>query len=104
MWRYWVMNAAAESEVKTGHLRKMEGAEQRLELVKADMMDLASLQAAVQDCQGVFHTACPVPPLITHPEVSYASLSLSHTHTHTASLPSKLDQLHLLALCALESV
>lgn len=92
MWR-WVM-IAAESEVKTVHLRTMEGAEERLELVKADVMDLASLQAAVEDCQGVFHTACPVPPLITHPEVS---LSL-YIYTH---ISSELDQLHLLAPCAL---
>ena len=60
----------AESEGKTGHLRKMEGAEERLELVKADLMDLPSLQAAVEDCHGVFHTACPVLSLITHPEVT----------------------------------
>ena len=84
MWRR-VMNAA-ESEVKAGHLRKMDGAEQRLELVKADMMDLASLQAAVEDCQGVFHTACPVPPLITHPEVSL-SLSL-YIYIYTHNLPT----------------
>ncbi|KGN45220.1 cinnamoyl-CoA reductase 1 [Cucumis sativus] len=45
---------------KNGHLRELEGAEERLSLYKADLLDLESLKAAIDGCDGVFHTASPV--------------------------------------------
>ncbi|KAG8075253.1 hypothetical protein GUJ93_ZPchr0006g40929 [Zizania palustris] len=39
----------------------MDGAGERLRLFKADMMDYASVAAAVAGCCGVFHVASPVP-------------------------------------------
>ncbi|XP_057846136.2 cinnamoyl-CoA reductase 1 [Cryptomeria japonica] len=43
---------------KYGHLKELEGAAERLELVKADILDYDSLVTAMSGCKGVFHTAC----------------------------------------------
>lgn len=45
---------------KNSHLMKLEGAEERLVLCKADLLDYDSLVDAIKGCNGVFHTACPV--------------------------------------------
>lgn len=45
---------------KNSHLREMEGAEERLTLCRADLLDLQSLLEAINGCDGVFHTASPV--------------------------------------------
>eukprot|EP01018_Ginkgo_biloba_P006957 Gb_38601 [translate_table: standard] len=45
---------------KNDHLRKLEGAEERLTLYKADLLDYNSLFNAINGCQGVFHVASPV--------------------------------------------
>lgn len=46
---------------KNAHLKTLEDAEERLQLVKADMLDYGSVASAVAGCQGVFHVASPVP-------------------------------------------
>ncbi|KAI7728604.1 hypothetical protein M8C21_005756, partial [Ambrosia artemisiifolia] len=48
-------------ESKNGHLKKLENAEERLHLFKADLLDFESLCAAFAGCSGVFHVASPVP-------------------------------------------
>jgi len=45
---------------KNVHLRELEGAEERLTLCKADLLDFESLKLAINGCHGVFHTASPV--------------------------------------------
>ncbi|XP_026460479.1 tetraketide alpha-pyrone reductase 1-like [Papaver somniferum] len=45
---------------KVAHLWRLEGAEERLKLVKADLMTENSFDAAISGCEGVFHTASPV--------------------------------------------
>ncbi|OWM69573.1 cinnamoyl-CoA reductase 1-like [Punica granatum] len=45
---------------KNGHLRELEGAEERLRLCRADLLDPDSLREAINGCDGVFHTASPV--------------------------------------------
>nr|XP_010910039.1 cinnamoyl-CoA reductase 1 [Elaeis guineensis] len=45
---------------KNGHLKELEGAAERLVLLKAELLDIDSLHAAIDGCDGVFHTACPV--------------------------------------------
>ncbi|GAV72359.1 Epimerase domain-containing protein [Cephalotus follicularis] len=45
---------------KNAHLRELEGAKERLTLCKADLLDYDSLKKAINECDGVFHTACPV--------------------------------------------
>ncbi|KAJ0851843.1 putative cinnamoyl-CoA reductase [Helianthus annuus] len=46
---------------KNGHLKKLENAEERLHLFKADLLDFESLCAAFAGCSGVLHVASPVP-------------------------------------------
>ena len=41
-------------------MRELEGAEERLILCKADLLDFEGLKAAISGCHGVFHTASPV--------------------------------------------
>ncbi|XP_057457884.1 cinnamoyl-CoA reductase 1 [Lotus japonicus] len=45
---------------KNGHLRELEGASDRLTLIKVDLLELNSVRAAVHGSHGVFHTASPV--------------------------------------------
>ncbi|XP_018718171.1 tetraketide alpha-pyrone reductase 1 [Eucalyptus grandis] len=45
---------------KVAHLWKLEGAKERLRLVKADLMKEGSFDDAIMGCEGVFHTASPV--------------------------------------------
>ncbi|GLJ18257.1 hypothetical protein SUGI_0322890 [Cryptomeria japonica] len=42
------------------HLKELEGEEERLELVKADILDPNSMIKAIRGFKGVFHTACPI--------------------------------------------
>jgi nucleoside-diphosphate-sugar epimerase len=56
---------------KNGHLKELEGAKERLTLCKADLLDFESLKAAINGCDGVFHTASPV----TDDPVSSSSFS-----------------------------
>jgi len=44
---------------KTKHLHALEGANERLQLVKANLLDEGTFDAAVDGCEGVFHTASP---------------------------------------------
>lgn len=44
---------------KTKHLSALEGANERLQLVKANLLDEGTFDAAVDGCEGVFHTASP---------------------------------------------
>ncbi|XP_031274053.1 cinnamoyl-CoA reductase 1-like [Pistacia vera] len=45
---------------KNDHLRKLEGAKERLILCRADLLDYEGLKEAIRGCDGVFHTASPV--------------------------------------------
>ncbi|PPR85724.1 hypothetical protein GOBAR_AA34965 [Gossypium barbadense] len=45
---------------KTQHLLGLEGAESRLMLFKADLLEQGSFDSVVEGCVGVFHTASPV--------------------------------------------
>lgn len=45
---------------KVGHLRRLDGAAERLRLVKADLLEEGSFDEAIWGCRGVFHTASPV--------------------------------------------
>ncbi|KAJ6988264.1 tetraketide alpha-pyrone reductase 1 [Populus alba] len=49
-----------ENEKKVAHLWRLEGAKERLRLVKADLMEEGSFDDAIMECRGVFHTASPV--------------------------------------------
>ncbi|OMO51112.1 NAD-dependent epimerase/dehydratase [Corchorus olitorius] len=44
---------------KTEHLLALDGANERLHLFKAELLDEGSFDSAVEGCMGVFHTASP---------------------------------------------
>ena len=50
----------AEDEAKVGFLWELDGASERLQLVKADLMVEGSFDDAVRGVDGVFHAASPV--------------------------------------------
>lgn len=45
---------------KAEHLKALEGAQERLQLFQADLTEEGSFDAAIDGCDGVFHTASPV--------------------------------------------
>lgn len=45
---------------KIDHLRALDGANERLHLFKADLLEEGSFDTAIEGCHGVFHTASPV--------------------------------------------
>ena len=60
---------------KNAHLKKLERAEENLQLFKANLLDYGSLSAAITGCSGVFHVASPVPAgSVANPEASYPTI------------------------------
>ncbi|KAG7653661.1 NAD-dependent epimerase/dehydratase, partial [Arabidopsis suecica] len=59
---------------KTKHLLALEGADERLRLFKADLLEEGSFQQAIEGCDGVFHIASPVIFTATDPQVFQAEL------------------------------
>ncbi|KAK9667095.1 hypothetical protein RND81_14G232800 [Saponaria officinalis] len=59
---YFVVGTVRDpsDDKKLEHLWKLEGAKERLKLVKADLKEQGSFDDAVFGCEGVFHTASPV--------------------------------------------
>lgn len=56
---------------KTGHLLALEGAKDRLQLFKANLLEEGSFDAAVAGCEGVFHTASPFTHAVDDPQVLF---------------------------------
>nr|CAB3504105.1 unnamed protein product [Digitaria exilis] len=54
------MYCKCEGDSKNAHLLELEGAKEKLSLLRADIMDPESLRAAFSGCHGVFHVASPV--------------------------------------------
>uniref|UniRef100_A0ACD5Z4R2 Uncharacterized protein n=1 Tax=Avena sativa TaxID=4498 RepID=A0ACD5Z4R2_AVESA len=48
------------ADSKNAHLLALDGAEERLTLCRADVLNYGSLRAAFSGCHGVFHVASPV--------------------------------------------
>ncbi|WVZ00590.1 hypothetical protein V8G54_026659 [Vigna mungo] len=49
----------AHNPKKVDHLVNLDGAKERLQLFKADLLDEGSFDSAVEGCDAVFHTASP---------------------------------------------
>ncbi|CAA7400030.1 unnamed protein product [Spirodela intermedia] len=58
-----------EDPKKTEHLRQLEGANERLHLLKGNLLEEGSFDKAVDGCEGVFHTASPFYHGVSDPEV-----------------------------------
>jgi len=52
-------------------LLKLDGAKERLQLFKADLLEEGSFDSAIQGCHGVFHIASPCLFLVTDPQVTF---------------------------------
>lgn len=57
---------------KTDHLLALDGAKERLNLFKADLLEEGSFDSAIDGCEGVFHAASPVLYSVTDPQVSFS--------------------------------
>uniref|UniRef100_A0A0E0LDM5 NAD-dependent epimerase/dehydratase domain-containing protein n=1 Tax=Oryza punctata TaxID=4537 RepID=A0A0E0LDM5_ORYPU len=67
-------------DAKNAHLKALQGAEERLQLLKADLLDYDSVASAVAGCVGVFHVASPVPSSrSTNPEVEVIAPAVTGT-------------------------
>ncbi|XP_054796684.1 phenylacetaldehyde reductase-like [Prosopis cineraria] len=53
---------------KVDHLLKLDGAKERLQLIKATLLEEGSFDSAVEGCEGVFHTASPVALNVKDPQ------------------------------------
>lgn len=56
----------------TKHLLALDGAEERLHLFKANLLEEGSFDSIVDGCDGVFHTASPVSLSVNDPQVNYS--------------------------------
>ncbi|KAJ0702146.1 putative cinnamoyl-CoA reductase [Helianthus annuus] len=81
-------------ETKNGHLKKLENAEERLYLFKADLLDFESLCAPFAGCSGVLHVASPVPGRnVTNPQVELLDPALLGTqNVLNACLKAKVEK------------
>ncbi|KAK1429493.1 hypothetical protein QVD17_11702 [Tagetes erecta] len=64
---------------KTEHLLKLEGAKERLELFKADLLEDGAFDAAIDGCDGVFHTASPFLTGVADPQTELIEPALKGT-------------------------
>lgn len=55
----------------------LEGAEERLHLYEANLLEEGSFDSVIDGCEGVFHTASPVFLSVSDPQVR---CSTSHTY------------------------
>ncbi|XP_062115460.1 cinnamoyl-CoA reductase CAD2-like isoform X2 [Humulus lupulus] len=56
---------------KTEHLVSLDGAKERLQLFKANLLEEGSFDSVVDDCECVFHTASPVLLTVKNPQLWY---------------------------------
>ena len=67
---------ATDDPKKTQHLLSLDGAQERLHLFKADLLEEGSFDSVVDGCDGVFHTASPVALEAINPQVQPTPLPL----------------------------
>ncbi|KAB1226401.1 Cinnamoyl-CoA reductase 1 [Morella rubra] len=54
-----ILSLLKDDPKRTNHLVELDGAKERLHLFKANLLEESSFDAAIQGCDGVFHTASP---------------------------------------------
>ncbi|KAK4492373.1 hypothetical protein RD792_003178 [Penstemon davidsonii] len=64
---------------KTQHLLALDGAKERLQLIKADLLEEGSFDALVDGCVGVFHTASPFHDALSDPQAELVDPALKGT-------------------------
>ncbi|KAK4493294.1 hypothetical protein RD792_017825 [Penstemon davidsonii] len=64
---------------KTEHLLALDGAKERLHLIKANLLEEGSFDAVVDGCDGVFHTASPFYHTVKDPQAELIDPALKGT-------------------------
>ncbi|KAG8370976.1 hypothetical protein BUALT_Bualt13G0039200 [Buddleja alternifolia] len=64
---------------KTKHLLELDGAKEKLQLIKANLLEEGSFDAVVDGCDGVFHTASPFYHSVTDPQAELIDPALKGT-------------------------
>ncbi|KAL5063129.1 hypothetical protein RYX36_024866 [Vicia faba] len=64
---------------KVDHLIKLDGAKERLQLFKADLLEQGSFDSIIHGCDGVFHTASPVRHAVDDPQAELIDPALKGT-------------------------
>ncbi|XP_058752081.1 cinnamoyl-CoA reductase CAD2-like [Vicia villosa] len=64
---------------KIDHLLKLDGAKERLQLFKANLLEEGSFDSVVQGCYGVFHTASPFYHDVKDPQAELIDPALKGT-------------------------
>ncbi|XP_027160083.1 cinnamoyl-CoA reductase 1-like [Coffea eugenioides] len=64
---------------KVEHLLALDGAKERLQLFKANLLEEGSFDAAIDGCDGVFHTASPFYHTVTDPQAELIDPALKGT-------------------------
>ncbi|KAL2239941.1 cinnamoyl-CoA reductase 1-like isoform X2 [Sesamum indicum] len=70
---------------KTQHLLSLDGAKERLHLLKANLLEEGSFDSVVEGCVGVFHTASPFYHAVTNPQAELIDPALKGTLNVLAS-------------------
>lgn len=68
------MPHGTDDSKKTQHLLSLDGAKERLHLMKANLLEEGSFDSIVDGCEGVFHTASPFFHAVTDPQVPLSPL------------------------------
>ncbi|CAI0423541.1 unnamed protein product, partial [Linum tenue] len=61
----------ADDPRKSKHLRALDGASERLQLFKANLLEEGSFDSVIQGCDDVFHTASPFYHDVQDPQVRF---------------------------------
>ncbi|RVW22684.1 Tetraketide alpha-pyrone reductase 1 [Vitis vinifera] len=64
---------------KIEHLLALEGAKERLLLFNAHLLEVGSFDSVADGCNGVFHTASPVVPIVDNPQEQLIGPALKGT-------------------------
>uniref|UniRef100_A0A7N0T1Z0 NAD-dependent epimerase/dehydratase domain-containing protein n=1 Tax=Kalanchoe fedtschenkoi TaxID=63787 RepID=A0A7N0T1Z0_KALFE len=78
---YYVVGTVRDpsNENKLAHLWKLDGAKERLKLVRAELTEEGSFNEAVAGCDGVFHTASPVFGSVSDPMANMVEPAVNGT-------------------------
>ncbi|WVZ94780.1 hypothetical protein U9M48_040638 [Paspalum notatum var. saurae] len=102
--RYAVRGTVRDPGVgKNAHITALEGAGERLRLVKADMLDYRSVASAVDGCQGVLHVASHVPSgKSSNPEADVIAPAVTGTlNVLKACHEAKVKRVVVFLLCSI---
>ncbi|KAL2942061.1 Tetraketide alpha-pyrone reductase 1 [Bienertia sinuspersici] len=78
--RGYTVKATVRDPKKVDHLRSLEGAKERLHLLPANLLEEGSFDAAVEGCEGVFHTASPFYHDVKDPQVELLDPAVKGTN------------------------